>query len=347
MEVNIAGTGACVPERVLDNVELSAMVDTSDEWIRTRTGIARRYIATWETTVDLAAAAAEKALQNAGMEAEKIQMIIAASSSAEMTMPGVACMVQERIKAVNASCFDINAACSGFIAAFQTAQAMANAGMAGTVLIIGAERMSSLVDWKDRSTCVLFGDGAGAAVLTAGGGENNTAEKKMASVFHTDGTKGKYLNCRAGQVSSGPVLHTEDSEENPAENLREGCARMETTGAYLRMDGKEVFEFAVKKVPECIREVLKKAEVSIDDVDYFILHQANRRIIESAARRLGVDIRKFPMNMEAYGNMSSASIPILLDELNREGKLKPGLKLVLAGFGAGLTWGASYLVWTK
>lgn len=303
----ICGTGSYVPSEYLDNNDLSQMVDTSDEWIQERTGIVKRHIAKEETTVSMAAQAAKKALESAGIQPEEIDLLIVSTISSNVILPCTACEVQKEIHAVHATCFDLNAACTGFLFAYNTAQAYIANGMYKNALLIGAECLSNLVDWKDRGTCILFGDGAGAALLKAESGEMYTA------VTHSDGEKGDALTCEMG--------------------------------AFMKMNGQEVFKFAVRQVPAGISEVLKKNGLSVDDIDYFILHQANRRIVEAVAKRMKVEIEKFPMNLQEYGNTSSASIPLLLDELNRQGKLKKGQKLIFAGFGAGLSWGASILEW--
>ena len=303
----ICGTGSYVPSEYLDNNDLSQMVDTSDEWIRERTGIVKRHIAKEETTVSMAAKAAKKALESAGVQPEEIDLLLVSTISSNVILPCTACEVQKEIHAVHATCFDLNAACTGFLFAYNTAQAYIANGMSKNALVIGAESLSNLVDWEDRGTCILFGDGAGAAVLRAESGE------MYAAVTHSDGEKGDALTC--------------------------------DMGAFMKMDGQEVFKFAVRQVPAGISEVLQKNGLSVDDIDYFILHQANRRIVEAVAKRMKVEIEKFPMNLQEYGNTSSASIPLLLDELNRQGKLKKGQKLIFAGFGAGLSWGASILEW--
>lgn len=317
MTGRICGTGSCVPARVLDNVELSGMVETSDEWIRERTGVIRRHIITDETTVSMAAEAARRALDDAGIDAGQVELIMTATISSNVILPCTACEVQKAIGAYSAACFDINAACCGFLTAYQTAQAYIEAGIYRTILVIGSESLSKLTDWTDRGTCILFGDGAGAAVLTADEGRG------YQTVLHSDGSRGEALSCSGKHWQ----VDTQDT-------------------GYMKMDGREVFQFAVKKVPEVIREVLDKNELKLEQIDYFIVHQANRRIIESVSKRLGADIGKFPMNLQEYGNTSSASIPILLDELRRNGTLKKGSRVLIAGFGAGLSWGAGILDWT-
>ena len=316
----IKGTGSCVPGKVVTNDDIAGLVETSDGWIRERTGIEKRHIATEETCVDLAAEAARRALQNAGMDAEELDMILVSTISPTRVMPCTACEVQAAIGAKKAQCFDLSAACSGFVVAWNTVNAYMAAGFVKKALIIGSECLSRLTDWQDRSTCILFGDGAGAAVVTA-------AESGIIGLnMHSNGAKGGVLTC--GSRSTGNFLLGKKPELG-----------------YMTMEGQEVFKFAVKQVPECIKEVLEETGNTADDIDLFVIHQANYRIIESIAKRLKVDLEKFPVNMEHYGNTSGASVPILLDELNRAGKLKQGDKLVLAGFGAGLTWGAMLLEW--
>ena len=308
MTGKICGTGAYIPEKILDNEALSKLVDTSDEWIRSRTGIRRRHIAgEKETVAFMAGEAAKAALQNAKVNGSAVELILAATMSAEEAMPGVAARVQQTIGAKGAASFDINSACTGFLAALNTAQTYIEAGIYKTVLVVGAEKLSSLVDWNDRNSCILFGDGAGAVVLKA------DPEGLYVQVSHSEGEKGQALTA--------------------------------PKNGFLQMDGRAVFEFAVSRVPEVIREVLKKAGIEKEEVDFYLLHQANRRIISAAVKRLGLEEERFPMNMEEYGNTSAASIPILLYEENRRGKLKKDSLLVLSSFGGGLTYGASLLRW--
>lgn len=303
----ICGTGSYVPVEDMDNHELSRTVETSDEWIRERTGIVKRHIAKEDTTVSMAIKAAKQALTDSELCEEEIDLLIVSTISSNVILPCTACEVQKEIHAINATCFDLNAACTGFLFAYNTAQAYIAAGMCKNVLLIGAECLSTLIDWKDRTTCILFGDGAGAVVLRAEKGN------LYRTVSCSDGRKGTALTC--------------------------------DTGDYIKMNGQEVFKFAVRQVPEAIAGVLKENNLKEEDIAHFILHQANRRIVEAVARRMNVELDKFPMNLQEYGNTSSASIPLLLDEMNRQGKLKRGQKLILAGFGAGLSWGASVLEW--
>ncbi|MEE1086938.1 MAG: beta-ketoacyl-ACP synthase III [Schaedlerella sp.] len=320
MRGKICGTGSYVPEHFYDNFDLTKMVKTSDEWIQERTGIVRRHIAQEDTTVSMAVKAAQAALENCGMDAKELDMILAATMTPNRIVPGIACEVQKEIQAEKAVCMDLNAACSGFVFAYNTAQAYIATGICQKILIIGSESLSNIVNWEDRGSCILFGDGAGAVILKSEEGE------LLSSVMHSDGSKGDVLVCES--------RHQKDWKE-----------REEAKETYLYMDGQGVFKFAVKKVPEVIGELLEKVDCLAEEIDWFILHQANRRIIESVSKRMMVGIEKFPMNLQEYGNTSSASIPILMDELNRSGKLKKGDKLVLAGFGAGLSWGAVLVEW--
>ena len=272
----IKGTGSYRPVQVWDNDKLSHMMDTSDEWIRGRTGIGQRHIASGgETVAYMAARAAEEALSDAGMRPEKIDLLLVSTMSSERIMPCAACEVQKLIGAVNAACFDLNGACTGFLLALNTAQAYLGQQIYRRALVIGSETLSHLTNWKDRSTCVLFGDGAGAVVLEA----------------------------------------------------------------------KEVFKFAVSKVPEVIMEVLEKAGKTKEEIRFYMLHQANKRIVASVSKHMNEPLEKYPMNIENLGNTSSASIPLLLDEWNKKGRLNSGDWIILSGFGGGLTYGASLLQW--
>lgn len=320
MTTRIIGTGSYVPEQIVTNDDLAKIVETSDEWIRSRTGIGERRIATLDSTSDMAARAAQAALEQAGVGAEEIDLILLGTSSPDHCFPNGACEVQARIGAVNAACFDISAACTGYVFALNTAHAFISTGLYRTALVIGADVLSKLIDWSDRGTCVLFGDGAGATVVRAD--DRGILGMNMQS----DGAKGGVLTC--GSRSNGNFLLGKKPELG-----------------YMAMDGQEVFKFAVKKVPECITKVLEDTHTSKDEIAHFVIHQANYRIIESIAKRMKVDIERFPVNMEHYGNTSGASVPLLLDEMNRAGKLKRGDKIVFAGFGGGLTWGATLLEW--
>ena len=320
MTGRITGTGSWVPEHILDNNELSNMVDTSDQWIRERTGVERRHIVWQETTARMAAKAAQRALEQAQVDPEEVDLILVATISGNEILPCTACSVQEMLGAVRATCFDLNSACTGFLFALNTAQAYLNSGIYRNALVIGAESLSNLTNWKDRGTCILFGDGAGAVFLEA-------AEKsRYAQVTHSEGEKGRALTCSS-------------------RNQKQYVEHPDAQETYMEMDGREVFKFAVSCVPQVIRELLEKEKLSGEEIRFYILHQANIRIIQSVAKRLGEAEEKFPVNIQEYGNTSGASVPILLDELNRKGCFKAVDKLVLAAFGAGLSYGASLLEW--
>lgn len=331
MTIKITGTGSALPEKTVTNFDLAKLVDTSDDWIRERTGISERRIATNDTVSSLASKACTNALEMAGRNAEDVELIIVATCSPEFLLPCCACQVQSDIGADKAVAFDLNAACSGFLFALNTAYAYMQAGLYKNALIVGSEVLSKLIDWTDRSICVLFGDGAGAAFVEASGideiCENGRKAGIESIIMGSDGTKGMTLSCMERGLANPYVVKNE--EVNP----------------YVHMDGQEVYKFATRQVPACISEALEKSGSTTDDIDLFVLHQANIRIIESVAKRLKADISKFPVNLNRVGNMSSATIPVLLDELNRGGKIKKGDRLVLSGFGAGLTYGASVLVW--
>lgn len=323
MAIRIIGTGSYLPKKVADNHFLSTIVDTDDEWIRQRTGIKERHLSNGkEGTTYMATHAAEAALENAGITADELDMIIVATVSADTYVPSTSCQVQGAIGAIRATCFDLNAACSGFLFAMNTAYAYIEMGMAKTILIIGAETLSREVDWSDRSSCILFGDGAGAAIMRQEEGKGGL----IASVTGSDGSQGDVLTCK-GRGIQNPFHQSKRKKD------------------YLRMEGQAVFRFAVTMVPRCIKQILKKTGYDTEDIKFFVLHQVNVRILELIAKRLKVDIDKFPMNLDHYGNTSSASIPILLDELNRNNLLEPGDKIVLSGFGGGLTWGAVLIEW--
>ena len=321
MKARIIGTGSCLPKTVVTNYYLSTIMDTSDEWIQTRTGIRERRLALQETTTSMAVEAAKLSLQDAGISAKNLDMIIVATLSADHFTPSAACEVQAGISADQAICFDINAACSGFLYALQTVNAYFQSGLAKNALIIGVETLSKIMDWSDRSTCVLFGDGAGAAVLTA---DEETG--LLALKLGSDGQKGDVLTCVNRKVNN-PLVENEQTPE------------------YIRMNGQEVYKFAVSKVPESIQETLGQAGLEADQIKYFLLHQANLRILQSVAKRLHVEEEKFPISLDHCGNISAASIPILLDEVHRKGYLQKKDKIVLSGFGGGLTWGSAVLEW--
>ena len=323
----VCGTGSYLPIRTVSNDELSHVMETSDEWIRERTGIRFRHVALEETTSDMAAEAAARALKNGEVNADEIELILTATSSSDVIYPSAACI------------------------AFNTAQAYIRAGIYKTILVVGAESMSRLVDWSDRSTSVLFGDGAGALILKAEEGDHYW------QTGHSDGTKDFVLTLRSKSLfeeqddNPKDVLSKSDEgssveeHDDVSKNAEDISRKKKSHKTGICMDGQEVFKFAVRKVPELTEELLEKSGLKIADIDFFILHQANERIVKAAAKKLKVDMSRFPINMENYANTSAASIPILLDELVQTGRLRKGQKILLAGFGAGLTWAGSILEW--
>lgn len=328
----ITSTGSYIPELRLTNDALSRMVETNDEWIRERTGISERRINTELSAREMALTAAKRALDTSGLAPTDIDMIIACTVTNDNFTPALACCVQADLGAVNAFAFDLNAGCSGFIYALETASAFISADRPGSkridhALIVCSENLSRITDYTDRSSCILFGDGAGAAVVSA-----DEAHGLLSSVVRTDGTGAGAITAKA----LAPVIAKEDGTvENAPDAIQPG----------LVMNGREVYRFAVKAVPDAVQSAMDAAGVTADELKYLVLHQANTRIIASAVERLGIDPAKAPTNIEHLGNTSSASIPILLDELNRAGKLERGDKLALCGFGSGLTWGAAILEW--
>lgn len=319
MAIKIKGTGSCLPEKVVTNFDLEKIIETTNEWIVERTGIEQRHVSTGESAADLAFQAAKQALAENNIDGADIDLIIAASCTEEMSFPGIACQVQTSIGAKNAVAFDLNAACSGFIFALNTASAYLENGIYKNALIIGSEVLSKVVDWDDRGTCILFGDGAGAMYIEA-----DSTKPATKFIQRSDGSKGQ-------------VLKLTNRENKNA--FFEG----ESETKYLWMDGKEVFRFATRQIPDVINELLDASNMTVEDIDMFVLHQANIRIIENISKRLNADLEKFPSNVSKVGNTSSASIPILFDELRKEGKIAEGMKIILSGFGAGLTYGASLI----
>lgn len=328
MGIRIIGTGRYIPDRILNNDDLEKMVETSDEWIVTRTGIKERHLAEPEqSTSDLAAEAAKKALENAGITPDMLDMIIVSTITADHVFPCTAALVQQKIGAKKCTCFDTSAACSGLLYAFNAAYGMMASPLKyKRVLVIGAEKMSSLVDWSDRSTCVLFGDGAAAFVLE--NDENpETEDFYVAGEVLADGSVADLLIVPAGG-SAMPASHeTVDNKMH-----------------YIKMGGPKTFQLAVISMVSACRNVLEKAGLTPDDVVWAIPHQANRRIIDAVANKLGIP-EKVYLNVDRYGNTSSASIGICLDELNRAGKIKRGDMILAASFGAGLTWAAMLIRW--
>lgn len=320
MTSRIIGTGSCLPAAKVTNDYLATIMDTSDEWISTRTGIRERRLAVEETTASMSIDAARKAMDDAGVTAEEIDLIIVGTITGDYVTPSTACEVQAGIGAVNAVAFDINAACSGFMFALNTVYTYMQSGMASTALVIGAETLSKIMDWNDRSTCVLFGDGAGAAIVR----RDDTGILSISQ--GSDGSKGSVL-AGENRRNNNPLVQNS------------------TELGYVSMDGQEVYKFAVKIVPEDIKSAVKEAGLTLEDIKYFVLHQANIRIIQSVAKRLKIDIDRFPISLDHYGNISAGSIPILLDEINQKGMLEKGDKIVMCGFGGGLTWGTTVVEW--
>lgn len=325
MRARITGTGSALPEKVLTNFDLEKMVDTSDEWIVTRTGIRERRIAgEGEYTSTFASAAALKALEAAGVAADEIDLIVVGTLTPDYPFPATACLVQQQIKATNAICFDLSAACSGFIYALATAEKFIRSGSVKKALVIGAEVLSRIVDWSDRNTCLLFGDGAGAVVLEAVEGENGILSTHM----HSDGNYWELLY-QKGCGSRHPA-----TQQNLDDRL-----------IYLSMQGNDVFKYAVRAMEEVSLEALAANGLTADDIKLFIPHQANQRIIDSVGKRLSLDADRVFVNLDRYGNTSAASIPIAMDEAFRAGRINEGDIVVLSAFGGGLTWGAAALRW--
>ncbi len=322
---SIAGVGSYVPAKILTNADLERMVNTSDEWITTRTGIKERHLAAPnEFTSDLAAEAARRALQRAGVTADTIELIVVATITPDMPFPSTAALVQQKLGAHRAAAFDMEAACSGFIYGLEVAQQFIMSRTYDTVLVIGAEKLSAIVDWQDRNTCVLFGDGAGAAVLR----NRPNAHGLLTAVMGADGRKADLL-FMAGGGSRCPAT---------AQSV---AARMH----YLRMEGKETFKSAVQAMLTAGREALRRCEIDISRIKLIIPHQANLRIIEAVGERLGARPDQLFINLHKYGNTSAASVAIALDEAVQSGRVQRGDLLLLLVFGAGLTWGAAVIEW--
>lgn len=325
MTGRIIGLGSYIPKKVVTNDDFAKFLDTSDEWITERTGIKERHIADHitEKPSTMAVEAAKKAVEDAGIDPKDIDLIVTASTTSDSVIPALSCIVQRELGVTeNCGCFDVVCACPGFIVAFNTVQGFIESGNSKTALVIGTECNSNFANYEDRGTCILFGDGAGAAVLKA------EDIKRNEFIMRSSGYRSDCLRCEAAR--------------QPDRWEEEGFK----TATAFYMQGREVFKFAVSEVPQIIKDLAEKYSFDLEnDVDYFILHQANARIIEATAKKLGIDRTKFPMNIMNYGNVSSASIPMLLTEMKQDGRLKPGMKLVLASFGAGLTWDANYIVY--
>ncbi|MGB0627379.1 MAG: beta-ketoacyl-ACP synthase III [Alphaproteobacteria bacterium] len=319
----VAGTGSYLPERVVSNAELAERIDTSDAWIQERSGIRQRHIvADGEMTSDLATAAAERALAAAGMEPDDIGTIVVATSTPDETFPATATVVQSKLGCANGSMgFDVQAVCSGFVFALATADNFIKAGQTDTALVIGAETFSKILDWEDRSTCVLFGDGAGALVLKAGEGDGASDDRGVLSThLHSDGRLHDLLYVDGGPSSTGQVGH-------------------------LRMEGREVFKHAVTKMSEVTVEALEATGLSADEIDWFVPHQANRRIIDGTARKLGITGERVVVTIDQHANTSAASIPLALSVAVDDARIQEGNLVLLEAMGGGLTWGSGIVRW--
>jgi 3-oxoacyl-[acyl-carrier-protein] synthase-3 len=321
MAARIVGVGKYLPSRVLTNADLETMVETSDEWIVERTGIRERRIAAEdETTASLGSKAAQMALETAGLQPDQIDLIICATCSPDGMFPASASLIQEKLGAQQAAAFDINAACTGFLAALATASQFIDSGVYERVLVIGAEVLSRIIDWTDRTTCVLFGDGAGAVVL-----EKGESGGVGPFVLKSDGTGAGLLYAR-GPASSPSLAENE--------------------GFCIVMDGREVFKFAVRAMEDATRQAIQEAGLTPDEIDYVVPHQANQRIISAVGKAMDIPPERMISNVEHYGNTSSASIPMALCEAWEEGRFKPGDRIAFVAFGGGLVWGASLIEWT-
>ncbi|WP_458119214.1 beta-ketoacyl-ACP synthase III [Paenibacillus sp. Z6-24] len=325
LPIGIIGTGKYVPEKILTNADLEKMVDTNDEWIVSRTGIRERHIAAPDqATSDLAYEAAVKAIASAGITAEELDLIVIATITPDMSFPSTACILQEKLGAKKAAAFDLSAACSGFVYSLAAATSMLQMGMYKNALIIGADTLSRITDYTDRNTCVLFGDGAGAVVI----GEVGEGRGFKSFDLGAEGAGGELLKLPAGGSRTPASAETLEAKQH-----------------FIQMSGREVFKFAVRVMGTATEEVLRKAEMSKDDIDLFIPHQANVRIIQSAMERLNLSEDRVMVNVQNYANTSAASIPLALVEAVEQGRINEGDRVVMVGFGGGLTWGASVLVW--
>ena len=324
---SIVGTGSYAPEKVLTNKDLEKLVDTTDEWIVTRTGIRERHIAANDqATSDLGAEASRRALADAGVDAKDVDMILCATITPDMGFPNTGCFIQKKLGAKNAFCFDLEAACSGFVYGLEIGRQFISTGAAETVLVVGGEKMTSILDWNDRNTCVLFGDAAGAVVLQSRGAERGV----MPAVLGADGSLAELLMLPAGG-SRNPA-----TEDTVKQRLH-----------YLKMAGREVFKHAVNNMVQASKDAMARNGLTSDDIDWVIPHQANLRIIEAIGDRLGTPKEKLIINLDRYGNTSAATIVVALDELARSGRLKKHHKILLVAFGGGFTWGASVVEWDK
>lgn len=318
--MKIIGTGSYLPDKIVSNDDLAKVVDTNDEWIFERTGIRERRLTTGMENSELAIEAAKRALIDSGINTKEIDLIIVATATSDYVTPSIACIVQGALEIPNAIAFDVNAACSGFVFALHTAYCYMLAGGIRNALIIGSETLSKITDYEDRGTCILFGDAAGAVVVKA----------DKDSLYHceigTDGEKAQVIHCK----------------QLPLTNM---LVKRKVKQDYLHMDGHEVYKFVLRVIPKLIKNTVEEVDLKIEDISFFILHQANLRINEAVAKKLGQSMEKFPHNLHKTGNTSAASVPVLLDELNKQGKLKEGEKIVLCSFGGGLSWASAILEW--
>jgi len=327
LKAQILGTGYALPDHILSNEDLEKIVETSDEWIVTRTGIKERRIADADiATSDLAYEAAKTALDNAKIKAEQLDLIIVATLTPDMPMPATACFLQNRLGATKAAAFDLAAACTGFIYALTVAEQFLLASNYQYILVVGAEILSKVLDFTDRSTCILFGDGAGAMVVGKGKGDN--------------GILASYLGCKGAGASLLSIPAGGTRHPTSQETLSKGMH-------FMQMQGNEIFKFAVRTIPECASKVLEKASLNIEDVDHIVLHQANLRIIKAAAIKMKVPWEKMLVNIEKYGNVSAASIPICIAEAVEQQKIQSGELVLMVGFGAGLTMGSILVRWGR
>jgi 3-oxoacyl-[acyl-carrier-protein] synthase-3 len=323
----IVGLGMCVPEQVVTNHDLAARVDTNDAWIVARTGIRERHVCDETTcTSDLATVAAQRALDDAGLSAQDLDLIVCATTSGDYTWPATACLVQQRLGATRAAAFDLGAACSGFCYALATASAFIQNGTMRRVLVLGADTLTKQMDWQDRSTCILFGDGAGAAVLAPCAPD----EGLLTSVLGTDGNGIEAVWLPAGGTRNPITAET-----------------LETRQQFLKMRGQEVYRFAVNIVPDVVVEALRRVCLRPCDVRLLVMHQANVRIMQAVAHRLGLPMERVFVNVDRYGNTSAASVPMALTEAAEQGQLQRGDTVVTVGFGAGLTWAANVIRWSR
>ena len=324
----ISGVGAWVPEKILTNDDLAKIVDTNDEWITSRTGIRERHIAAAnETCSDMAAQAGKAALENAGVNPEEIDLLVVATITPDTTMPSTACFVQPKLGLINATCFDISAACSGFIYALDIARQYILTGAAKKVMVIGAEKMSAILDWQDRGTCVIFGDGAGAVILEEGTG---TSRGIVSSAMGSEGKQASLIRVEAGGSSLPASLDTVNNRQH-----------------FIKMEGNQVFKSAVRGMSEIADQALRMAGLTTADIACVVPHQANIRIISAIAEKMSIPMENVVINLDRFGNTTAASIPLALEEAVRTSRIKNGDYILIVAFGAGLTWGASVIQWGR